>query len=407
MSLTGRYVLVEYDVGGAVVLHERWAVEHVAGDDYIIITPDEDVYCEELSILNQDLRSIRVRPAPGVLPAGVVAAQVYPLPAWGAADLARLRAAATAELAAERARRGGVAAVAAPVAPAAAQPVAVAAAPQAENADEEAPGLRVLDAGQDVWVAAESVGTTKYGDVIQGVLAVANRGAKTVHTMPDGQQIFCMCVRADDIETFNARPSACDPRIVRVRMNAVGTPERPLAEIVAETREFRVSWKLTGPRTSRWCLNYLVIEGLGFEQHHERFRQLCRLDTTTWGVVEHFQMSMMLRQLIQVDCLNGFNNLGIELLFRRLQTIEYAHSERARDSESKAAGGRLSVEEQYTFGSMVRQSATLMIAPSLLDHVKTEVERDVQLQKNLRKAREERELSKKQKGKQKGDDSHP
>ena len=46
-----------------------------------------------------------------------------------------------------------------------------------------------------------------------------------------------------------------------------------------------------------------------------------------------------------------------------------------------------------------------MIAPALLDHVKAEVEKDVQLQKNMRKAREERGLAKKRGGK-KGED-HP
>jgi len=58
---------------------------------------------------------------------------------------------------------------------------------------------------------------------------------------------------------------------------------------------------------------------------------------------------MILRQLIQVDMVNGFNCLGIELIFRRLQTIEYAHSEKAREMESKAVGGKLTLEEQFTF----------------------------------------------------------
>ena len=82
-------------------------------------------------------------------------------------------------------------------------------------------------------------------------------------------------------------------------------------------------------------------------------------------------------------------------MFRRVQTIEYAHSERARELEAKTVGGKLSLEEQYTFGSLVRQAGTLMIAPSLLGHVMAEVEKDVQLSKNMRKAREERELAKK------------
>ena len=54
-------------------------------------------------------------------------------------------------------------------------------------------------------------------------------------------------------------------------------------------------------------------------------------------------------------------------------------------------GGKLSIEEQATFGAIVRQAGTLMVAPALLDYVKGEVEKDVALQKGMRKAREERE----------------
>ncbi len=398
MALVGRFGLLEYDVPGPRVVHERMIAEHIQDDDYVVITPDEDVYVETMSVLNPDLKSFRVRPRAGALPPGVVAGEVYALPHWGNADLVRLRGLASAEALAEKGRRGlgGGAVVAAHPPIAGPPPVA---AVQPEKSDEDPPGAKESHPGVLAWVAAEACGPWKYGDVVVGVVQPAVLGGKVVHVGNDGQTVFCICIKTDDVEAFNGRPSVCDPRIVKVRKNAIGTPERPLSEIVAETREYRVSWTITGPRTSRWCLNYLCIEGLGFEGHHERVRQLCKLDVTTWGVMEHFQLSMMLRQFIQVDMINGFNNLGIELMFRRLQTIEYAHSEKAREAESKAIGGKLSLEEQMTFGSLVRQHGTLMIAPALLDHVKIEVEKEVMLQKNLRKSREERELARKKQGK--------
>ena len=62
--------------------------------------------------------------------------------------------------------------------------------------------------------------------------------------------------------------------------------------------------------------------------------------------------------------------------------------------ERKSIGGKLSLEEQHTFRSPVRQAAeALMICASLLEHVKSEVEKDIQLLKNIRKAREERDLA--------------
>ena len=88
-----------------------------------------------------------------------------------------------------------------------------------------------------------------------------------------------------------------------------------------------------------------------------------------------------------------------------MQTIEYAYSQKVKEIENRNVGGRLSIEEQSIFGGLVRQASTLMICPSLLDHVKAEVEKDVNLTKNMRKAREERDLSaiaEKAKSKKKG-----
>lgn len=87
--------------------------------------------------------------------------------------------------------------------------------------------------------------------------------------------------------------------------------------------------------------------------------------------------------------------------FRRLQTIEFSYAERARDAESRAVGGKLSLEEQTSFGGMTRQFSTLMICPQLLEHVKSETEREASLAKNLRKAREEREATRKAAAKKK------
>ena len=198
MALTNRFVLVEYDVPGPRVVHERMVLEHISDEDYIVATPDADVYCETLSILNRDLSAIRVRPGPNTLPAGVPAAAVYGLPAWGAAQLAAIRAAGVAEASAERARRGlGVAAPAAAVVPAV-QPAPAAA---VGGADEFGPGAR--DIVGTVWVAAESVGAVSYGDVIQGVVAPAVLGGKTVHNLADGKSVFCECINADMVEEFN------------------------------------------------------------------------------------------------------------------------------------------------------------------------------------------------------------
>eukprot|EP00959_Pyramimonas_sp_CCMP1952_P473543 9501914-Pyramimonas_sp.AAC.1 len=81
-----------------------------------------------------------------------------------------------------------------------------------------------------------------------------------------------------------------------------------------------------------------------------------------------------------------------------MQTIEFAHLERAKEAESKGYSGRLSLEEQQAFSGLSRGSGQLMICPELLDVVRIDVEREAQLNKALRKGREERDAARKKGG---------
>ena len=124
---------------------------------------------------------------------------------------------------------------------------------------------------------------------------------------------------------------------------------------------------------------------------------------------EHYQLTNVVKHALLTDQLNPYNNMFLEIVFRRMQTIEFSYSEKIKDLESKAVGGRLSLEEQQVFGGVTRMASTLMVCPQLLEHVKIEVERDASLAKNLRKAREERDLARKGQGpgKKKGDGDAP
>lgn len=122
MALVNRYVLLEYAVGGPRLWHERWVLEHIINDEYVVATPDRDVFIEDLSLLNDDLRNIRVRAAPGQVPAGIAAAQIYGVPAWNGAEPGALRAEARQVAEEGRRLRAGGAAVAGGGGPVAAVP---------------------------------------------------------------------------------------------------------------------------------------------------------------------------------------------------------------------------------------------------------------------------------------------
>ena len=404
----GEICYVRYH-GDPGVVHTRLLLGLVEGNEWLICTPDHDIYVEEMHPQNPDFHNFW-HTQDGRVPRGVPAGQVYAFAPLSARELARINAAGRAELQAERARRGlGAAApgggAGAPAAAAAPAPVPMVVAPVA-LAGGGAPDAPVVQYAPDTlyWLAAEDGGGFKFGDAVPAVLVAAAEGLKVVHSLPGGS-IFCECVRASERPSFLQRPARWDQRIVPVTLDALGKPDCSLKEVAQKCSEQAVQWSLPGPRTAKWCLAYLSAEGLGLEGHHERFRQLVKADSSSWGVAEHFQLSMILKAALQQDQVDGYNNLFIEILFRRLQTIEYSYSEKAKEIEAKAAGGRLSLEEQQTFGGLMRQASTLMVCPDLLTHVKTEVERDATLAKNLRKAREERELLRKKKGGKGGDDA--
>lgn len=78
--------------------------------------------------------------------------------------------------------------------------------------------------------------------------------------------LFVECVDGADYHEFMQKPARGDCRILEVGLNALGHPERSLREIASMCREVPVKWSLPGPRTAKWCVNYLSVEGLGFDQ---------------------------------------------------------------------------------------------------------------------------------------------
>ena len=115
------------------------------------------------------------------------------------------------------------------------------------------------------------------------------------------------------------------------------------------------------------------------------------MQASDWAVQEHFQLCVQLKYALLVDQVDGTNLVGAESEFRRLQIIEYAHGDAAREADAKAVGGKMSLEEQTVFLGATRSHSAVMVCPELLSYVREEVERDAKLAKALRTAREERD----------------
>ena len=144
------------------MIHARLIVAQLQGSEYMIVTPDQHRYIEDLNNdTNPDTNRIWYGPDTGALPAGVAGRYVYGFGAISAADVARWMAAGRRECEAERASRGLVAPAAAPVA--AGGVAAVGAAPAAGGGVDG-----------NIWVLAEMLPGRKIGEQVfppHGVVA--------------------------------------------------------------------------------------------------------------------------------------------------------------------------------------------------------------------------------------------
>ena len=78
----GSEVLVRDDLPPPHGWHARLILAEVGGDGhlvdfYIVVTPDMDLYAEDLGTANPDIAAVRGRPAARSIPYGILAAQVY------------------------------------------------------------------------------------------------------------------------------------------------------------------------------------------------------------------------------------------------------------------------------------------------------------------------------------------
>ena len=144
--IAGGIALVNYGEPGPI-WHTRALLAHSGGSDWAILTPDHDIYIENMSIANSDFTDFHYCGVNGAIPARIDPATVYAFAPLTPAELGAFRLQGEALVGAGPA--GLPAHVAAPVAPV----VAAHAAP--------------AQAGmEDTWVAIEDGGDFKRGDIV-------------------------------------------------------------------------------------------------------------------------------------------------------------------------------------------------------------------------------------------------
>ena len=371
------WAYVVYDDGDEAVLwHQRLVLGRLgcSASEHVVLTPDHDMFVEDLSLANEELAQVQWGTTFNVLPLGIPAAQVYRFAAApNAVQMTGLRA--EAELMADNEDRvrlafagpgaqlppgpalvgagpaggqvpglplvvpgaapagvGGLAAfpggvvvaggaggggVAGGAVAAGGGALALGAPAGAAAGGAVAVAIPGTTAGGAVWRAAMSLGGVAYGDPVQVDAAAVGRAVfgRSVMDMGNGEGLFVELVEPADLQDFLERLVRSEARVLPVRTRR----HRSWESIANGSRlENFNDWPLPLPRTVPWCFDFLRREGETIERHRERFRSICKLDSQMWGVSEHFQLCQILKLAGEYDQNDLANSAAYEAVFRRV-----------------------------------------------------------------------------------------
>lgn len=385
----GSRVFVAYD-GDEGLYHERLILGHVQAGEYMVMSPDADVYVEQLDRGNVDLVSIRAVGPDGLLPFGIGPDNSYRLPVIGVPELERVLAEGARLTDVERQTRGlvvegrprrwGAGAVAggavAGAAVAAAAPLGRGEPSQLHMPPELAPpgGLWVLDEPGDRY----DIGTAfelPPDAVVLGdrALFYLDGSVSVLKHLPAGERVAGYAQAPSEFLSL-------DPRIIPRRAN-MSFAEAVSAMTAAPWPE-GIPFPLQGPDTRSWFIDTLVQAGYGSPvARHFRWRSESGVGKNDRCIFEHEVLSRFLEIAALKDGLNLRNLSSVEHCLRRLQLIQEAVSEDPLNPSYEGA--------RHFMGGDERRGGAQM-APSLRAFVATELGREAAILKEKRKARENR-----------------
>ena len=387
----GDVVYMDYGFGE---VHTRVVLAPVdpTSFEWVILTPDLDIYTEILHSSNPDLNAFYNMGPGGALPRRVPRNQVYGFAPMAPHDLARHMGAGRQEASAERQRRGlGGGQAAVPGAVAAAGPVAGgvvggAAAPMAAPVNwylaEMVEGHKV---GESVQVPPNSPMMDDHALVRMTDAAGKTRPVLVKRLAPEDLAAFCeervklcrACEAAEGEDQF----AADDCRTMQVTYNANGERHKGFKDAIGDMVEVSFDDFPLEPRT---CLEYLrAVSSVGEScySQHLAWVQQARIPDNNRAIYEDEILSRILDTCICYDCLNPANLACMELVVRRRQLIAQAHA--LNPSAPSYDGADLFLGSQYRAGGGI-------VVPTLKEHVSKGLHAESQILKERRKLQEAR-----------------
>ena len=428
----GQLLLVRYQ--GFNHYHQRLVLGNLesSNDEFYVLTPDFDRYMEIFGRAEVTVTDVVWANLDGTRPPGLAAnTQIYRFRAWPTNELLLGYYQDALRRCRELDQRRGVAgppggplaaAGAVPGAGLGPGPLLPAGAPMVEARDsvgtERGAFLRPPGAeqrGKEKWVSAATLSLSdgtkiKRGDAIQVDGSTQVAGRHGVHGAGE-DAIPVYNLQGENVEDYRCAEAEYDARLVPLRIGGDKTRHydwRPLCDIV-DGFAYK-DWPVSGPRTVAWVCRFLTHLGRTPTEHHRGWKALLKLQDSSWGVDIHRLALEVLETSGCYDQLNLPNIAGIEKLLREAQFVEWQYAESSKkageaggsgDNKKGKGGGKGDVlisGEMQLFTGKHKEYGNIMISPELLEYVSKEAEKEVNVMKQVRKAREERALARKTDG---------
>ncbi|CAK0906638.1 unnamed protein product [Prorocentrum cordatum] len=339
---------------------------HVADARWVIYTPDADMCEKDDGPLNGDVTGVRACRPDGIIPMSLRGANIYNFGVGRAPDQATFRG--LMEEAADLVALGGGAVAAAVALP-------------------------------EVWLFTESNATVAIGDECLAGPEVVLHKRGPVHST--GDILIVGSVPKATVEQWRrTRAGTIYARVMTARFNPAGERCRPWSSVAETISESAMDhWQGTGPRTATWVTRVMACRNSGPEDHHRWWRATAKLNASDWGVAENGQLSSYVEAAGSMDQLELSNLVVIEKAAGRPQTVEYHDGGAAGDAAGVTGSAVIMRDEMDLFEGRQHVNPTVCCAPSLVEHASKEFEKESQIQKQARKAREERALLRQPPGK--------
>ena len=251
------------------------------------------------------------------------------------------------------------------------------------------------------WVLAEPVGEHLVGERVLH-RAGDPTDARDALVLVDGARVHARRVESQD--ELNA---LCETVISRCRSARamggndveVGEDERTLSVVLHGDSRYRAfqdavghmhettfsDFPISGPRTLLWLLREVSKTGSGPRARHHRWVIEASVGVGDRSRYEHEVLSEILELACTYDCLNAPNIGALELVGRRLQLIEEAHS--------SSPGAPCYDGSEHFMGTQLKPGGAL-VAPMLANHVMEKLKMESGIAKERRTADEVRQLRK-------------